>query len=85
MVSTSSRDLDPLDLEIVELAFDGAWAALMERASGVQSETEEALKAILRRELVKIARFGDVSDPEALRDMVLATLETVGTRAEDAA
>jgi hypothetical protein len=36
--------------------------------------SEEGLEAILQRELIEIARFNGVSDPETLRDILLDRL-----------
>ena len=38
---------------------------------------DEELEAALRRELVEIARFNGVSEPETLRDILLATMPPV--------
>jgi len=38
---------------------------------------DEELEAALRRELIEIARFNGVSDPETLRDILLATMPPV--------
>ena len=40
-------------------------------------ESDEALEAVLRRELIEIARFNGVSDPETLRDILFATMPPV--------
>jgi hypothetical protein len=63
--------LDPVDLEILERAFDAAWAALKENVRPDDLDSDEVLEAVLRRELIEIACFNGVSDPEALRDIVL--------------
>jgi hypothetical protein len=39
--------------------------------------SDEGLKAILRRELIEIAFFHGVSDPETLRDVLLARLPQI--------
>jgi hypothetical protein len=39
--------------------------------------SDEGLKAILRRELIEIACFHGVSDPETLRDVLLARLPQI--------
>jgi hypothetical protein len=72
MVSTFQSDLDPLDLEILERAFDGVCAVVKE--SGHLS-SDEALEATLRRELIEIARLNGASDAETLRDIFLAALD----------
>ena len=66
--------LDPLDLEILERAFDATWAAVRGTDRPVEFDSDEGLEAILRRELIEIAYFNGVSDPETLRDMVLSRL-----------
>jgi hypothetical protein len=74
MDSTFRDVLDPLDLEILERAFDGALATLKENEARVDLDSDEALEATLRRELIEIARFNGVNDPETLRDILLAAL-----------
>lgn len=72
MVSRLRRDRDPLDLEIVEAASAGAWGAIKEN-NGRDLESDEELEAALRRELMEIAGVS-VSEPEALRDILVADL-----------
>jgi len=74
-------DLDPLDLEIVEKALDGAWTTVKDAWTSVKEKTvlaeldsDEELEAFLRRELMEIACFHGVSDPETLRDILLSEL-----------
>ena len=66
--------LDPLDLEILEKAFDAAWSAVKENDPPIDFDSDEGLEAILRRELIEIACFNGVSDPESLRDILLTRL-----------
>ena len=40
-------------------------------------DSDEGLEAILRRELIEIACFNGVSDPETLRDLVVTNLSPV--------
>ena len=68
------HELDPLDLEILERAFDATWAAVKGTDRPVEFDSDEGLEAILRRELIEIAYCNGVSDPETLRDMVLSRL-----------
>ena len=70
MLSKFRRDLDPLDLELLERA----WVAVKENDSLNHLDSDEALEAILRLELIEIARFNGVSDAESLRDVLLAAL-----------
>jgi hypothetical protein len=69
--------LDPLDLEILERAFDAALSALRENTHTDDLDGDEGLEALLRRELIEIACFNGVSDPETLRDILLANLPPV--------
>jgi hypothetical protein len=74
-MASKFRDIfDPLDLEILERAFDGALATLKEEEARAGLDSDEALEATLRRELIEIARCNGVNDPEALRDILLAAL-----------
>jgi hypothetical protein len=74
MLSKLRRDLDPLDLEILERAFEGAVVALKENGALNDLDSDEALEASLRRELAEIARSNGVSDADTLRDVLLAAL-----------
>jgi hypothetical protein len=62
------HEFDPLDLEILERAFDAAWAAVEESDAPLNFKSEEGLAAILRNGLIEVACFHGVSDPETLRD-----------------
>jgi hypothetical protein len=68
---------DPLDREILEKAFDATWNAVKENNLSVDFDSDEALEALLRRELIEIASFNGVSDPETLRDTLLTRLPPV--------
>lgn len=72
------HELDPLDVEILQRAFEVTWAAIKagDWSFDFDSDDEE-LEAALRRELVEIARFNGVSEPETLRDILLATMPPV--------
>ena len=72
------HQFDPLDREILERAFDASWSAVKDNDSPVDVDSEEGLEAILRRKLIEIACFNGVSDPETLRDVLLARLSQVG-------
>jgi hypothetical protein len=71
------QEFDPLDREILERAFDAAWAAVKGGHAPVDFDSDEGLEGILHRELIEIACFNGVSDPEALRDMLLARLPAI--------
>jgi hypothetical protein len=68
------NELDPLDNEILERAFDAALQAIKESGQRFDAETDEELEAALRRDLIEIARFNGVSDPETLKDILLARM-----------
>jgi len=71
----SLRDrFDPLDREILERAFDATLSAVKDNVPQADFASDEGLKAILRRELIEIACFHGVIDPETLRDVLLARL-----------
>jgi hypothetical protein len=74
MLSKLRRDLDPLDLEILERAFESAVVALKENDALNDFDSDEALEASLRRQLAEIARSNGVSDADTLRDVLLAAL-----------
>lgn len=74
MLSTVRCDLDTLDLEIMESAFDGVSDAITDNTAPVELESDEELESALRRELMEIAYSNGVSDPEALRDILVADL-----------
>ena len=77
MFRSLRRKLDPLDLEILEKAFDATWDAIEGNDLVVDFDSDEALEVILRRELIEIACFNGVSDPETLRDIMF--LRRTGT------
>jgi hypothetical protein len=71
MVLQFRRDLDPLDLEVVERAFEVASDAIKTKAT-FDPDSDEALEAAMRRELVEMICSTGVSDPEALLDILFA-------------
>jgi hypothetical protein len=71
------HELDPLDVEILQRAFEVTWAAIKASGQSFDFESDEELEAALHREPIKIARFNGVSDPETLRDILLATMPPV--------
>jgi hypothetical protein len=76
----SLRDqFDPLDREILERAFEATWSAIKDKISPADFDRNEGLEAILRTELIEIAYSNGVSDPECLRDILLARLPAAQT------
>ena len=67
------NELDPLDNEILERAFDASWDAIKSTGQHLDAESDEELEAALRRELIEIARLNGVSDPEMLKDILLSS------------
>jgi hypothetical protein len=76
MSSYKSRwnELDPLDNKILERPFDAALEAIKKSGQHFDAESDEELEAALCRELIEIARFNGVSDPETLKDILMASL-----------
>ena len=74
MLSRFRRDLGPLDLDIVERAFDGVSDATTDDTTSAELESDEELETALRRELMEIAYSNGVSDHEARRYLNLADL-----------
>jgi hypothetical protein len=72
--NSAQRELDPLDTEIVERAFEAAWTALKASNQALEFESDAELEAALRRELIELARLNEAGDAETLRDIVLASL-----------
>lgn len=77
MLSRFRRELDPLDLEIIEMAFDGAWDAIEQKSASLELDSDKQLEAALRRELIEIAFSIGLSDPEALRDALVTDLADI--------
>ena len=77
MFSKWRVDLDPLDLEILERALEGAMAK--RKQSGVLDylDSDADLESALCGELVEIARSSGLTEAEALRDAALALAQDV--------
>jgi hypothetical protein len=71
-----SNELDPLDHEILERAFDATWEAIKGTDRHFAADTDE-LEAVLRRELIEIARLNGANDPETLKDILLARMPSL--------
>lgn len=72
MFNSLRQEFDPLDREILERAFDVAWATVKENDrldTGFDSDDE--LTALLRSNLIEIAQTKRFSDAEALLDVLL--------------
>ena len=76
---SAKNELDPLDWEILERAFDATWEAIQGSHQHFDTDSDEELEAEVRRELVEIARVNGVSDPETLKDILLAIMPSIGT------
>ena len=67
------KQLDPLDRELVERALESAWQAFRRDVPSDELDSDEALEASLRQELIEIALINGASDAETLRDILVAT------------
>ena len=74
MFRSLRQQFDPLDCEILERAPTLRGQRLKGHDLPIDFESDEGLEAILRRELIEIACFNGVSDPESLRDILLTRL-----------
>ena len=75
MFSKWRVDLDPLDLEILERALEGALAKRKQSVDDLESDAD--LEAALCGELVEIACSSGLTEAEALRDAALALAQDV--------
>lgn len=76
-----ARDLDPLDLEVVERAIQGLSDTIEADRSSVELDSDEGLEIALRRELAEMIRAHGVSDPDVLLDMVIESASESDGRA----
>src|SRR4029079_3986885 len=67
---STKKELDPLDREILERAFDVTWESIKQSHLHFDADSDKELEAEVRRELVEIARINGVSDPETLKDIL---------------
>jgi hypothetical protein len=68
-----ARAFDPLELELIERAYDAAWATLIARAPQRDPAKDAERKMALRKCVHVAIRSGEI-DVEALRDRALATM-----------
>jgi hypothetical protein len=71
LVCTLQRDLDSLDLEIVERAVQGVSDAIKAGATPADLESDEELELALRDELAEMVRASGVSDADVLLDILI--------------
>ena len=75
MFNSLRQEFDPLDREILERAFDVAWATVKQTDRLVTGfDNDDKLTAVLRSNLIEIAQTKRFSDAEALLDVVLDRL-----------
>jgi hypothetical protein len=72
MLSTLRRDLDPLDLELLERAFEVV-------VSENDALIDKVLEVELRRELAQLARLNGICDAETPCDLLLDARQTADT------
>ena len=58
---------------------DATWELIKGSHQLFDADSDEELEAEVRRELVEIARVNGVSDPETLKDILLAIMPSIGT------
>jgi hypothetical protein len=68
---------DPLDREILQRALEAACGGVRDSDASPEFDSDEKLEAALLRELIEIARSNGVSDPEAMRDLLLTSLSGI--------
>ena len=68
MISKYHRLFDPLDVELLERAFDGNWAVVED----AHLDGDEELETMLHRELIEIAAFNGANDLQSVRDILNA-------------
>jgi hypothetical protein len=49
--------------------------AIKKNGQRFDAETDEELEAVLRRDLIEIARFNGVSDPETLKEILITSMQ----------
>ena len=74
MIFRVTRDLNPLELEILQKAFGNGLLTINENKTAIDLVSDEELEAALRSELTDIARSNGVSDAEAWKDLFFAVL-----------
>jgi len=74
MIFRVIRDLNPLELEILQKAFGNGLLTINENKTAIDLVSDEELEAALRSELTDIARSNGVSDAEAWKDLFFAAL-----------
>jgi hypothetical protein len=58
----------------LERAFNATWDSIKSSGQHFDTESDEELEAALRRELIEIARLNGASNPESLKDILLASM-----------
>ena len=75
MFKSLSQEFDPIDREILERAFNVAWATVKQTDRLVTGfDNEYKITAVLRSNLIEIAQTKRFSDAEALLDVLLDRL-----------
>lgn len=84
LYKSPKNELDPLDREFLERAFDATGELIKGSHQLFDADSDEELEAEVRRELVEIARVNGVSDPETLKDILLAIMPASAPRSDPA-
>jgi|SRR5919106_5166283 hypothetical protein len=75
------RAYGPRDLEIIQRAYDQAWAIIECRKPNRDHSKDEALKRILRKRIFESTSFG-IADPVVLRNRALGAMPEYSTQAK---
>ena len=68
------RVFDPLDLEIIERAYEAAWAEIVAREPNRDASKDDERKMFLRKRMFVTVCKG-MTDTHSLRDKVLASMQ----------
>ncbi len=73
MGSARTRIFTPSELQVIERAYEGAWAEIVGKNPGRDTEEDEKLRSRLRKQI--FASVGrDISDVDKVRDRLIRRL-----------
>ena len=71
MDGTTAPDLDPLDLEVLEIALESTPDTIKSPSDVTELESDQELEQALRGELAEMIRASGVNDADALLDLFI--------------
>ena len=71
MDGTTAPDLDPLDLEVLEIALESTPDTIKSPSDVAELESDQELEQALRGELAEMIRASGVNDADALLDLFI--------------